>query len=107
MLAPVASGDRILTLDVLRGMALFGVLAANLAFDFSCLRFLPNQYVEEMVRQVSLDSVIYHFEIFISGKSRTTFEFLFGLGFALQLMHAERRGRAVVPVYARRLAVLS
>jgi uncharacterized membrane protein YeiB len=29
---------RIVAIDVLRGVALFGVLAANLAFDFSGLR---------------------------------------------------------------------
>ena len=44
--------------------------------------------------------------IFVSGKFYTTFSFLFGLGFALQLLRAQATGRRVVPVYIRRMLAL-
>jgi uncharacterized protein len=43
---------------------------------------------------------------FFETKSWRLFSFLFGLGFALQLIRAEARGRSFWPTYFRRLAVL-
>jgi uncharacterized protein len=43
---------------------------------------------------------------FVDDKANTIFAFLFGLGFAVQMMRAEERGRRVAPVYLRRLTVL-
>lgn len=44
--------------------------------------------------------------LFVSGKFYTAFSFLFGLGFALQLVRAQARGRRIVPVYLRRMLAL-
>jgi uncharacterized protein len=103
---PTASSERIVTLDVLRGIALFGVLAANIWMWFSGAVFLLPSVADEL-RRFSADSVAFSFiAIFISGKAIRTFSFLFGLGFALQMMRAEERGTAIAPVYSRRLVVL-
>jgi uncharacterized protein len=105
-LAPVFDRERILTLDVLRGIALLGVVVANVWLWFSGIAFRFPAYREELHR-FSLDSaVFYAIAVFVSGKAMSTFSFLFGLGFAVQMLRAQARGRSVVPAYARRLTVL-
>jgi uncharacterized protein len=103
---PTQGSERIVTLDILRGIALFGVLAANIWLWFSGLTFLFPAAANEL-RRISADSVAFFFiSIFISGKAIRTFSFLFGLGFALQMMRAEAQGRHIGFVYSRRLIVL-
>jgi uncharacterized protein len=105
-LAPVAPGERILALDVLRGIALFGVLAANIWLWFSGVIFRFPAYNSE-VWSFSPDSIAFLFiAFFISGKAITTFSFLFGLGFAVQMQRAEARGRSTGRHHSRRLAIL-
>jgi uncharacterized protein len=105
-LAPVAPGERILVLDVLRGIALFGVLAANIWLWFSGVFFRFPAYNTE-VWSFSPDGLAFLFiAFFISGKAATTFSFLFGLGFALQMQRAEARGRSIGRHHSRRLAIL-
>ncbi len=96
-MGPVAEAERIKVIDVLRGFALFGVLLINMRnFD------LPGQVWTGLADRVAL------WPILVLGDSKfwTLFSFLFGLGFALQMQRAERRGTRFVPLYARRLLVL-
>ena len=105
-LAPVLERERLVTLDVLRGFALLGVCVANVWLWFSGIAFRMPGYRDELL-QLSLDSVVFHaIGILVSGKAISTFSFLFGLGFAIQMLRAEARGRSVVPLYLRRLLVL-
>lgn len=105
-LAPVSPGERIVHLDVLRGIALFGVLIANIWLWFSGTIFRFPELMPKLT-VLSPDSVAFFFvAIFVSGKALTTFSFLFGLGFAVQMMRAEAKGVPVVPVFSRRMAVL-
>src|SRR5215216_712604 len=105
-LQPTASSERIVTLDILRGIALFGVLAANIWLWFSGIQFLFPAALSEL-RRLSPDSIAFFMiGIFISGKAIRTFSFLFGLGFALQMMRAEARGTGIARVYVRRLVVM-
>jgi uncharacterized protein len=105
-LQPVAAGERIQLIDVLRGFALFGVLLANMVYlsgtdvvlTTARAASLPTARLDGYVR-----AVIY---FFVDDKANTIFSFLFGLGFAVQMMRAEERGRRVAPMYARRLLVL-
>jgi uncharacterized protein len=105
-LQPVAAGERIQLIDVLRGFALFGVLLANMvylsgtdvALTSERAAALPTARLDGYVR-----AAIY---FFVDDKANTIFAFLFGLGFAVQMMRAEERGRRVAPVYLRRLFVL-
>lgn len=92
--SPTQSGERIPAIDVLRGFALFGILLVN----------FPGS---EAARSGAVDDVVSKLlTILVSGNFYTTFSFLFGLGFALQLIRAQARGRRVVPVYIRRMLIL-
>jgi len=88
---------------VIRGWALLGVLIANIH------EVLSGRYYELAARDTTaIDLAATRFiEIVISGKSITLLTFLFGLGFAVQLLRAgERSERAVRRLFMRRLAVL-
>jgi hypothetical protein len=97
-LGPVSRGERIATLDVLRGFALFGVL---LAYTFWSLGTAPEETWTPIDRALAWMQ-----ETFVDGKFMTLFSFLFGLGFAVFLERASARSADPVPTYVRRLAVL-
>ena len=86
---PIPAAERILTLDVLRGLALFGILLINV----SALS-LPTDWFR--VDWDGIGAAEYAVEvgklIFFQGKFYTLFAFLFGVGFAIQLTRAERKG---------------
>jgi uncharacterized protein len=102
---PVSQADRILYIDMLRGMALFGILAANMrgfnapSMLYGNIRPLFHD-TADLIAQGFID-------IFIQGKFVTLFSFLFGLGFAVQLSRAEARGARFLSFYPRRLAALA
>ena len=89
---PVA-GDRILSLDILRGLALFGMFVVH----FHARSTEPGG-LEDLLR-----TLIWRL---VESKSHGTFALLFGAGFAIQLRTAERRNRPFTAIYLRRLAVL-
>jgi len=99
---PTPDRERILTLDVLRGFALFWILLVNME-DFSA----PNgpglrpEWADTPDRIVS-----WLLRFAAEAKFRATFAFLFGLGFALQLRRARQSDHAFTARYLRRLAVL-
>jgi uncharacterized protein len=102
-MAPVASGERIDVIDILRGMTLFGILAANMR-GFNA----PSQVYFNIGRMYSgtADTIAQAFiDFFVQGKCVTLFAFLFGLGFAVQMDRAEERGKSI-SFYPRRLAIL-
>ncbi|MFL6738756.1 MAG: DUF418 domain-containing protein [Sphingomicrobium sp.] len=95
---PIRPGERILSLDVLRGFAMFGVLIAY------CLWNLGTAPPETYSRlDVNLDRIA---GFVIDGKFYTILAFLFGLGFSIQLDRATDDATAV-RTYARRLAALA
>jgi uncharacterized protein len=105
-LGPVTASERIVELDVLRGIALLGVVIANVWLWFSGITFLFPGIRDELVR-LSVDGVVFNgIGVLVAGKAVATFSFLFGLGFAVQMLRAEARDVAIAPVYLRRLAVL-
>jgi uncharacterized protein len=95
---PVSRAERIATLDVLRGFALFGVL---LAYTFWSLGTAPEKTWTAVDRGLARIQ-----EALVDGKFMTLFSFLFGLGFAIFLERASRRSADPVPIYRRRLLVL-
>jgi uncharacterized protein len=102
---PVSLSERILFIDVLRGMALFGILAANMrafvapldAYGDIGLLFHSRA---DVLAQAFID-------LFFQGKFISIFSFLFGLGFAIQLSRAETRGVRFLSFYPRRLLALA
>src|SRR5215471_2145689 len=102
---PVSHSERILFLDVLRGMALFGILAANMRAFFAPLDVYDNIAVlfhgrADVIGQWFVDS-------FTQGKFISLFSFMFGLGFAIQMSRAEARGVRFMGFYPRRLLALA
>jgi uncharacterized protein len=102
---PVSLSERILFIDVLRGMALFGILAANMRAFFAPLDCYEHIGVlfhghADVLAQAFID-------VFIQGKFLTIFSFLFGMGFAIQMSRAEARGVRFMGFYPRRLLALA
>ncbi len=95
--APVAPEERSLSLDILRGFCLLGILLTNIT-NFAGLEFLPPDF--------ALDEAgwnVYQWtELFVTSSFRPSLSLLFGLGFALQL----RRNPKAVGRFSRRLLVL-
>ena len=89
---PVSLSERIVFIDVLRGMALFGILAANMrAFvaPLDCYGYIRVLFHSraDILAQAFVD-------VFIQGKFITIFSFLFGMGFAIQMSRRKRAARA-------------
>jgi uncharacterized protein len=102
-MTPVETRERVVTLDVLRGFALLGVLIANLFVLYS-LRFTLR---DKEPTGGLLDAVaVWFLRIAVESKAQTLLTCLFGFGFAAQLLRAHERGQHVVPIYVRRLFTL-
>jgi uncharacterized protein len=103
--APLAGNQRIEALDVVRGFALLGIFLMNIEWfnrpfaafgegiprDATGLDWLAGMFVA----------------YFVAGKFWTIFSLLFGMGFAVMLVRAERAGREFVKVYLRRILALA
>ena len=102
-MTPTSAGERIDVIDILRGLALFGILAANMR-GFSA----PAQvyFDVDVLFKGHLDQLVQAWVyILVQGKFITLFSFLFGLGFAVQMDRAKQRGQSI-SFYPRRLAFL-
>ena len=102
---PVGLSERILFVDILRGMALFGILAANMRAFVAPLEAYGNIQAlfhsrADVLAQAFIDT-------FIQGKFISIFSFLFGMGFAIQMSRAEARGVRFLSFYPRRLLALA
>ena len=83
---PVQPRERMVLVDVLRGFALLGILQVNFQNSSGTLSDL--------------------LDFFLQGSFYTTFSFLFGLGFAIQLMRAEEAKRPFIVRYLWRTVIL-
>ena len=103
-MTPVSRGERIELLDVLRGAALFGIIAANMrGFNGPLAGYLDHTLMWTDATSRGAQGVV---DFFISGKFITLFSFMFGIGFAIQMERADARGVRSRVFYVRRLAVL-
>ena len=102
---PIAASERYEVLDGLRGIALFGILLANI-LGWSAWGFMP---ADQRLAIAGEDAVrwqyIFH-HMFVDGKFYTIFSLLFGVGFALQLARLERKGLNGLAIFRRRLLIL-
>lgn len=106
-LAPVALGERIAIIDVLRGVAILGIFLVNMPLYVapSAAFFHWDERLLWTDRTDRLALLFLH--IFAQGKFYTVFSLLFGVGFGMQMMRAEERGSSSFDVfYRRRLLVL-
>ncbi len=108
-LQPVSGNERIQIVDVLRGIAILGILLVNIAhFSYPDLylsmigkeNFFTNQWSDaDRAVRVLLD-------IFVQMKFILLFSFLFGFGMVVMMERANEKGRKFVPIYIRRLLAL-
>jgi uncharacterized protein len=97
--------DRIATLDIVRGVAVMGILAMNIvAFAMPMAAYMnPLAYGSEG----PIDFAVYAFNfVLIDGKMRGLFSFLFGASMLLVIQRAEARGESGAAVHYRRMLVL-
>jgi uncharacterized protein len=93
--APLDADERLHALDILRGLALFGMILVH----FHQKMRLDAKGLEDLIG--------WGVYVLVEQKAWGTFAFLFGVGFAILLRRLESRGASVVPIYLRRLAALA
>jgi uncharacterized protein len=94
--------ERIQALDVLRGVAVGGILFANVLVFFGMTFLSPERAAA--LSSTTADHVALLLErIFVDGKFYSVFSLLFGIGFGVQLV---RGGEAALPRFKRRLRIL-
>jgi uncharacterized protein len=104
MAQPITSADRIHAIDMLRGIALFGVLAVNLVGEFRVSLF--QQFLPAAPVLSPLDGAVEYFiSFFLEMKAFALFSILFGVGLAIQSERLARSGRRL-HLLVRRLVVL-
>ncbi len=102
--APVKPDERIILLDVLRGLAIFGVLMVNMQIFYRPMTIYLLGYTGSAS---TLDLMAELFiKFFFEGKFYVLFSMLFGYGFYLFMQKQNPQGNSIVPVFRRRLFVL-
>lgn len=92
----ISDQERIYSLDVIRGVALLGILLVNMP-----------EYTHMPHLFTGLDAYVrLFFDLFVQTKFYTIFSFLFGVGFWVFMNRAEKRGERVNRLFSRRLLVL-
>ncbi|MCI4566642.1 DUF418 domain-containing protein [Lysobacter sp. CFH 32150] len=104
-LQPPTISERLLTLDVLRGVALLGVFLINVEdFNRAFYSFGAGLPIGASAIDHAVDWLIH---TFVFGKFWTMFSMLFGMGFAIMWLRAKAAGREFVAPYLRRTAALA
>lgn len=97
-------GERLDSMDVVRGIALLGILISNMMFfsqPFGIYGLRDELWfgpVDKLADWISM--------IFIEGKFYPVFSMLFGMGVSMQMDRAALRGLDFKPLYLRRLYIL-
>ena len=102
---PGLTAQRLDVLDALRGLALFGILLANILYWSGWGMVTDAQRLEWAGAHTVLWQYRFH-HLLVDGKFYTVFSLLFGIGFALQIEHLVRRGHDGLRIYRRRVLVL-
>lgn len=103
---PVSASERVEEMDVLRGVALFGVFLMNFT-GFAGQGLMATEQQLLSLPSIALDASTHGLlGWLVEDKANTLFAFLFGLGFYLQMQRLESRGADFERIYKRRLTVL-
>ena len=99
MKGPTTERERFAILDVLRGLALLGIVLANFP-EFALWTFLSGDE-QVALPTAEVDRVVRYLQyLLVDGKFYTIFSLLFGIGFSLILAHYGRR------LFVRRMLIL-
>ncbi len=103
-LRPIAASERIEAMDVLRGVALLGILLMNIeAFVGPLVASLDGLDPTLTGADRVVDAAIY---ILVQGKFYLLFSLLFGMGFGVMMQRADARGHGFGALYLRRTLAL-
>ncbi|HEX9083255.1 MAG TPA: DUF418 domain-containing protein [Gemmatimonadaceae bacterium] len=100
--SPLPAHERIQALDVLRGIAVAGILMANV-FVFFGLFVMSAEHAAALPTAAADRVATFLEHVFVDGKFYSVFSLLFGIGFGVQL---ERGGQSALPRFKRRLRIL-
>jgi len=103
--SPVLQNERADILDILRGVALLGVMLDNL-FGFTGWGFLTQPQQKALPTWYADAFLGLNEQIFINGKFYSLFSLLFGIGFSIILIRNEKKGINPLKVLYRRLFIL-
>ncbi|MCT1903692.1 DUF418 domain-containing protein [Oceanobacillus sojae] len=98
------ANKRIILLDIVRGLAILGILLINMLFFTTSLQAI--QFQLELWPDWWDQTVQSFLDFFVSGKFIAIFSFLFGYGMILMKDSASKSGRQFTPIYTRRLLAL-
>jgi uncharacterized protein len=94
-LQPLSQTNRDVSLDVLRGFALAGVLLTFCATDVGAAAGYKNSFLDEVINWPKY--------LLIENRMYTMLIILFGIGFHVQLKKAKQKNISLVPAFTRRL----
>ncbi|MEJ7610878.1 MAG: DUF418 domain-containing protein [Ferruginibacter sp.] len=103
---PIALTERATILDILRGIALFGICIAN--YPILSMYVFQRQDIKEAMSTAAVDQWIpyVHFAL-IDGKFYSLFSLLFGIGFSIILLRNQAKGKSGLGYFYRRLIILA
>ncbi len=100
-MTPVSVPERYEFLDVLRGVALFGIVTAN-TYLYSLYGYL-SETAKAALPNVGTDGAMYFLEVWlVESKFYTLFSLLFGVGFSILLTRAKAKGLVFHRFFLRR-----
>ncbi len=99
------AAERIEILDGLRGLALFGILLANILYWSGWVLMTDGQRLALAGPEAVAWQYGFH-HLLVDGKFYTIFSMLFGAGFALQIARLAARGADGLRIYRRRVLIL-
>lgn len=103
--APTKEKERLLELDVLRGIALFGILVVNMSY-FSTPALLVDILGLSKAEGLLNEIVVVIMAVAFEFKFVSLFSFLFGVGFALFLSRLQNKEVHAELIYRRRIRFL-
>ena len=103
---PIKSDQRIEALDVLRGLAIFGILFVNATFFGLPMMEAAQPAMAGTVGQDADWNATWFIKTFFEFKFISMFSMMFGIGAALQFDRARRSGSRFDGFYCRRLLIL-
>jgi len=100
---PIKPANRVVSLDVIRGFALIGILLMNIEWF--------NRPLSELgqfdINLTGFDwAVSWFIKVFVEGKFWKLFTLLFGMGFAIMIIKAQATNRPFIALFSRRLIFL-
>ncbi|WP_078381481.1 DUF418 domain-containing protein [Sutcliffiella halmapala] len=100
---PIQEKDRIIALDIIRGLAILGIFLVNMPSFFSPILYIePHTYWTKPLDIWAVNFV----DIVAQASFYTLFSFLFGYGFIIFTKRLEEKNLSVPKYFSRRLVVL-